>query len=184
MACQNVPQPTQMADCVSVHADLNHAQPCRRSGARSKFHPDTKIKSFSTSTQNPSQFRSLHWNQGKFDHPHWNPVNFNHQHKTLYNSINHTIIKLISTHHWSQVNFHTHSKFKLILMPRQKKVYFNLDTKTTSFSAPTQKTSCRYLHWNEVECDPPYLKRQVAFNHPQKNKGEFNARTKSMWFSA
>ena len=60
------------------------------------FDPKTRTKSFSTPTPNPSQFRSLHWNQVEFDPPQWNQVNFNPSHINEVKFDDHTKTKWFS----------------------------------------------------------------------------------------
>ena len=63
--------------------------------------PHTKTKHFSTSTQKPSQFGSLHWSQVNSD-PHYK------------------IKSLLMPRHQNQVNFDTYTKTKYLPTPTLK----------------------------------------------------------------
>ena len=57
---------------------------------QNNFDPDTKTQLFPTTTQKPSQFRSLHWNQVKINLPRWHQLTFHHPHKNQVNVDAHT----------------------------------------------------------------------------------------------
>ena len=73
------------------------------------FDPDIKLQYFSSPTQKPSQFRSLHWNKIKSNPPHCNQVNFDNLHKKLVKFDPPTQNEIISTNPCNQVNFDPHS---------------------------------------------------------------------------
>ena len=74
--------------------------------------------------------------------------------------------------------FRSHCKFKSILMPRHKnQVDFDPETKTKSFSTPTQKLSqFQSLHRNQVKFNRPHWNKINFDQH--KNLAQFDPYTK------
>ena len=67
---------------------------------------------------------------------------------------------------------------------QKKRVNFDPDTKTKSFSTPTLKPNkFRSLHWNQVKFDRPHWNR-VNFDHPHKNQVSFDVYTITKRFAA
>ena len=115
-----------------------------------KFDPDNKTESFTTSTKEQRQFRSLHWNQVNFDSPHCNHVYFNHPHT-------------------NQCNFDARTK------PR----HFDPNTKNKSISITHKKPSQSILtlershfrpaHNNPVNFGPHTKTKCMSINHTKDN---------------
>ena len=128
--------------------------------------PDTKARYFSTHWHKPIQLRSHHWNGIKFDAPHCNQVHIGHAHKNLVKSDPPHKIQLISTKHWNQVSFDTHSKFKSFIdASTQKPSQFR--------SRHWNQIKFDALHWNQVNFDQRH-KKLMKFDSPHKDQVNFD----------
>ena len=116
-----------------------------RHKSRVNFDPETKNKSFSTTTKKPSQFQFIRWNQVNFGLPHnktnfdaprhENQINFDPDSKPRLFRPPHKTKSILIPALKSSQSRSPKLKSSLIRLPTQQPSQFIVNTKTMSFSA-------------------------------------------------